>query len=126
MRPAARGFTLIEVLVALAIAAIALAALSRAAVQSAGTSNTLIEHQLASWVADDHLTRLRLSGDWPRTATTEGTRGFAGREYEWRQVVLATPDPDLRRVEITIQPPGSQSGSVRLAAYVRNRVQGAR
>jgi general secretion pathway protein I len=126
MLRAGRGFTLIEVLVALAIAAIALAAISRAAVQSTGNSSALIEHQLAAWMADDHLTRLRISGEWPNTATTEGTRQFAGREYRWQQVVLATPDPDLRRVEVTVHQAASQRSSVRLAAYVRNRLRGAR
>lgn len=68
MRQAARGFTLIEVLVALAIVAIALAAVMRSVAVATDEQSRLRDRRLALMCAQDRWQELRLSGQPPRDA----------------------------------------------------------
>ena len=65
MHPRARGFTLVEVLVALAVLAIALAAVMRAMAQAVDTTVSLREHSVALWVAQNRLMEHEMRQDWP-------------------------------------------------------------
>jgi len=98
-----RGFTLIEVLVALAVLAIALAAVMRAVTQSIETTISLRDHLEAQWVAEDRMTEHQLRGDWLSIDTTTGTKEFNGREWRWREQVSATPIDKFRRVKIEVR-----------------------
>ena len=98
-----RGFTLIEVLVALAVLAIALSAIMRALSQSIDMSASLRDHNVALWVAQNRLAEHQIRNDWPAQDTTEGTSDMAGREWRWREQVSGTPEPALRRIEITVR-----------------------
>ncbi len=101
-RPTA-GFTLIEVLVALAVVAIALTAI----LGSSGTTVSSISHlrdsTLAQWVAENRMAELRLEGEWPSTGRNRGESEMAGREWHWEMTVEETQDDDLRRIEIAIR-----------------------
>jgi len=111
----ARGFTLIEVLMALTVLAIALAAVLRTVGQSIDLTVNLRDRQLASWVAQNRLIAHQLQNDWLSPDTTEGTVELSGREWRWREQVLTTPDPALRRIEIEIR---AATGEQRLARLV--------
>ena len=115
-----RGFTLVEVLVALAVLAIALAALMRSLAQSIDTSYVLREHTLAAWVAQDRLVMHQLKLDWPSTDTTDGENEVSGEKWFWREKVIATPEPKMRRIEITIRrQANSQNYQAMLVGYLR-------
>lgn len=96
------GFTLIEVLVALAILAVTLAAASRAAGLSLTTSADHRDRLLATWVADNRLAMHVAQNDWVNTGEYEGSETQAGREFVWREVVSGTPNPRFRRVEVRV------------------------
>lgn len=98
-----RGFTLIEVLVALAVLAIALTAVMRTLAQSIDMSASLRDHNVALWVAQNRLAEHQIRKDWPAQDTTEGTTEMAGREWRWREQVSGTPEPALRRIEIEVR-----------------------
>lgn len=98
----ARGFTLIEVLVALAILAVALAAASRTSVMMADSSMELRQRLLAAWVAQNRLAELQARRAWPGTGTREGEAEQAGVKMVWREAVSTTPNPSFRRVEIRV------------------------
>lgn len=121
MRPSrrsARGFTLIEVLVALAILAVALAAASRAmGVLSAG-SVELRERLLAEWVAQNRLVELQARHAWPDPGTRTGETEQAGLKLTWRATVSGTPNPAFRRVEIQVGRPESAHALARLTGYL--------
>ena len=106
---ASRGFTLIEVLVALAVIAITLAAglqatgaLTRAAVRQS-------DQWLAQICAENELTRLRLQRQLPGTGDSEMPCEQAGRLLRVRLAVLPTPNPNFRRVDAVVE--GSVDGN---------------
>lgn len=96
-----RGFTLLEVLVALAVVALGLSAAFAATGQSARTAEQLRVRTLAQWAAADALTGLRLTGDLPR-GQPRREEEIAGRvwwiEYRVRQSAAET----LRDVEVRV------------------------
>jgi general secretion pathway protein I len=67
-----RGFTLIEVLVALAIVALGMGALLAALSSAAGNVQALREKTLAQWVALNQVADARLNLQAPSIGTTEG------------------------------------------------------
>lgn len=97
-----RGFTLVEVLVALAIISIALLAALRVA--GAGTSSIgeLRARLLAGWVAENVLAEQRARGEWPSLGVQRGAQRQAGLEFVWREEVIATPNVAFRRVDIRV------------------------
>ena len=116
-----RGFTLIEVLVALAIVAVALAAGMRALAQTADGATTLKLRTLALWVAENRLAQAQLRAPWPATGTTTGSELQAGVPFAWRETVSATPNPAFRRIEIVVaQPEQADYALARLVGYLGN------
>jgi general secretion pathway protein I len=97
-----RGFTLFEVMVALAIVAIALTAAMRAANLGTDSAIELKTRTLASWVAQNRLAGQTAMGDWPVTGSYTGTETQAGIVFVWQEQVSATPSPIFRRVEINV------------------------
>lgn len=98
------GFTLVEVLVALAVLTIALAAVMRAMSQSIDTSGNLRDRTIAMWVAQNRLATHQIQHDWPELNTSEGTTDMVGREWRWREQVTAAPgEPDLRQIHIEVR-----------------------
>ena len=121
MRSPARGFTLVEVLVALAVLAIALAAVMRSMAQAIDTTATLRQHEVALWVAENRLVQHEMSQDWPSVDTTNGDADMGGRKWYWREQVSTTPEPKIRRIEITIRETADSKETVaKLVGYLRN------
>ena len=97
-----RGFTLIEVLVALAIVAITLGAGIRAAGSLTSNTARLAEVTAAQWCADNQLTALKLSqgqGRFPDIGDSDFSCEQLGRTYAGKLVVRPTPNPNFRRVD---------------------------
>lgn len=99
-----RGFTLIEVLVALAIISVALLAALRAAGQGTNSVRELRSRVFAGWVAQNLLATQRARGDWPPLGTQRGTESQGGIEFVWREEIVATPNPAFHRVNVTVSP----------------------
>jgi general secretion pathway protein I len=111
--PRIRGFTLVEVLVALAILAVALAAAGRSVALS---TNSGADHKLrvlAGFVAENRMAELAARRAWPGVGVTEGSERQAGIEFRWRAEIVATPHPLLRRVEIRVADPDDASHELR-------------
>lgn len=104
------GFTLIEVLVALAIVAIGMAAVMGALTSSANTISYLRDKTFAQWVALNQIANLRLSGQQPPTGNSDGDTDFAGRSWHWRQEVVATQIPGVERIDISVRPADLKAG----------------
>ncbi len=97
------GFTLVEVLVALAVVAIALAA----GLQATGALTRSAERQSEQWLAqlcaENELTRLRLERQLPNVGESTTNCIQAGRTLIVRLSVLPTPNPNFRRVDAVVE-----------------------
>ena len=96
------GFTLVEVLVALAIVSIALLASLRVAGQGTTNVDELRARLLAGWVAENLLAEQRARGVWLPLGMQRGTERQGGIEFAWRKEVIATPNAAFRRVDVRV------------------------
>jgi len=99
------GFTLIEVVVALAVIALALAAATTAVSSNIRNAAGLQQRTYAHWVAMNKMTELQLDGQWPSIRTTKGSSLMARQEWFWAMKISKTPDGfDLiRRVDVMVR-----------------------
>ncbi|MDS0857233.1 type II secretion system minor pseudopilin GspI [Burkholderia pseudomultivorans] len=116
----ARGFTMIEVLVALAIIAIALAASIRAVGTMATGASDLHRRLLAGWSADNALAQLRLAHAWPAVGDQSFDCSQGNVQLVCSQRVSATPNPVFRRVEISVSMPGRSGVLAQMVTVVAN------
>lgn len=100
--PVQRGFTLLEVLVALAVVALALTAMIKTAGNSAGNLAHLKHKTMAHWIAMDRITELRTVRKWPSRGTRRDEVEMFGTEWTWIQRVSDTESPHLREVEVSV------------------------
>lgn len=98
----AYGFTLIEVLVALAILAVALGAAARSTGIAADNALLLKKKTLASWVASNRLSHHQTFDPWPAPGESSGSAEQAGLGFIWRETIQGTPNPGFRKIEITV------------------------
>lgn len=96
------GFTLIEVLVALAIISIALLASLRVAGAGTNSVGELRARLLAGWVAENILAEQRARGTWLPLGMQHGTEHQGGIEFTWREEVIVTPNSLFRRVDVRV------------------------
>lgn len=118
-RMTSRGFTLVEVLVAVAVLAIALAAVIGAMARQADNAGYLKQKTLALWVAHNRLAEVQLQSEVPSTGRSDGKAEMGGFEWQWEAVVRATEDPRLRRIDIVVRRPEDKKGSlVQLSGFL--------
>lgn len=97
-----KGFTLIEVLVAVAVLALAMGAVLVSSTQYAENAIYLRDKTFASWVAHNQLNEWHIQEKWPKPGKQEGESEMAGRDWYWNAEILKTPDPQVRRVNLSI------------------------
>ena len=109
-----RGFTLVEILVALAIVAVALSA----GLQATGALTRLAERQSQQWLAqlcaENELARLRLQAQLPPVGESTQRCEQLGQVLTVRLTVNSTPNPSFRRVEAAVDNPDPAAGGGRL------------
>jgi general secretion pathway protein I len=97
-----RAFTLVEVMVALAIIALSLTAIASKMSRMIDTSNSMRERTYASWIAQNKITELRLANVIPEVTTTSGDLEYANSQWRWRAVVSESGIENLFRVDVEV------------------------
>lgn len=107
-----RGFTLLEVIVALAVIALALLALVRTAGLGAAALAHETELTLAQFVAANVMSEARLREGAPALGRRDGVATMGPREFKWELVVQATEEPSIRRLDVRVFPAGDPEHAV--------------
>ena len=97
-----RGFTLLEVLIALAILAISSLAIMSQSRQSLSQLDQLQLKSTAALVADNQLALVQIAEHWPKLGSFSQSATFADRQWRITTQVTATSDPWFRKVEVTV------------------------
>ena len=97
-----RGFTLIEVLVALLIVAVTLGAGIKAAGALTNNAARLEEVGMAQWCADNELVELKLSHQFPGIGDKEFSCNQLGRSFKGQLLIRSTPNPNFRRADAIV------------------------
>ncbi|MBL3589810.1 MAG: type II secretion system minor pseudopilin GspI [gamma proteobacterium endosymbiont of Lamellibrachia anaximandri] len=114
-----QGFTLLEVLVALAILAIALASVVKVSANQSLNAEHLRDKTMAHWVAMNQLTQLQVSRRWPAQGTNTGKSEMGLREWHWQSKITNTRDDRVRQVEISVFRNSDDDASVtRLVSFI--------
>jgi general secretion pathway protein I len=98
-----RAFTLIEVMLAMAVFAIAGTALLGVATNNSRSLAHLEKNIIANWVAANQLVDASLDKSWPPKNNQKGKVEMAGAEWHWRQKVIKTTDNNMRAVNIEVR-----------------------
>jgi general secretion pathway protein I len=98
------GFTLLEVLVALAILALTMGAVIRAVGGYTANQAYLRDRTLATWVARNVLVEQQVQDAWPSVGELKGTTEMGGRDWRWLGTVSQTDEEDLRRLDVKVRP----------------------
>ena len=119
-RSPARGFTLVEVVVALAIVAVGMLAVFKTIGDTVNNVSYLRDRSFAAWIADNRITGIRLSGQMPSVDETEGDLEYAGRRWHWTANVAQTPVEGIRRIDVRVRRDGDAEDSalVTMAGFV--------
>lgn len=109
-----RGFTLIEVLVALVIVALGVAAVMTSLVSSADGTTRLRERSFAEWVAANRILETRLAKEFPALGSSEGKASMGGRDFQWRQRVERTAIDGVVAIVVEVRAEGAPDWLVTL------------
>jgi general secretion pathway protein I len=107
------GFTLIEMLVALAIFSLAALALLRLQGVALATTARLDEGALAGIAAQNLAVEAMVASQPPTLGVTTGRETVGGRDWQWTQTVRRSPDPRLQLIEIVVKDPDGRVAASR-------------
>ena len=98
-----KGFTLLEVIVALAVLAIALAALIKGTADNANNAAYLRDKTLAHWVGMNVVAEQRLQAKWNEHGVERGDEEMGNHTWYWSAKLSKTFDEDVRRLEVEVR-----------------------
>ena len=117
------GFTLLEIVITVAIFAVASTALIRNASNSVIQTLSIQDRTIGHWFAENELEELRSAPRteefFPSVGTDRETVTMANRDWELKIQVESTENPDMRRVEVTVFDEQNLDAEVaRLAGFI--------
>ena len=113
-----RGFTLLEVMVALTVASLSLFAVMASISQMVDTSTTIRDRTYASWIAQNKLAELRLQNTTPEIGESSGEVDYANLEWRWEATISETGVENLHRVDVDIFFAGNDNAVWRSTGFI--------
>ena len=102
MNNSSKGFTLLEVMVALLIVAVAMGGAIKVMGNAARNTTRLVDKTFANWVALNQIAELRIKSDWPKLGELKGEQEMSDRNWKWLQTTIKTDDENIKRVEVSV------------------------
>ena len=99
----ASGFTLLEIMVALAVLALAMGALVKTASDYTRNQTYLRDRTMTAWVARNVLVQHQLENQWPRVGERKGTLEMGWQEWGWLAKITQTEEEKLRRIDVDVR-----------------------
>jgi general secretion pathway protein I len=97
-----KAFTLIEIMVALAIIALTMGAIIENTTASTRNALYLQEKTIATWIAMNQISLVRARREWTSVSNKKGEVEMANREWIWKMQILKTDDPNMRRLNVDV------------------------
>lgn len=119
------GFTLLEVLIALAVLALGMTAVIGAAGSSTRLGSELRDRTFADWVAMNELTSIRLAKTAPGSGSLNGDADMAGEKWHWKATITTTADPNLLRIDVVVAPEDKPDDTLETVSGFMGKPQGA-
>jgi len=111
-----KGFTLIEVLVAMSIVVISFVALYSGLLQMVSATTLMQEKTLATWIAYDRITELRLTDEYPDVGELEGEVEMGRINWRYVREIRATASDDIRQVIVRVAPQDDPENYIGIAS----------
>lgn len=96
------GFTLLELLVAMAIFATAGMAIMQSSSAHIRSLSQLDDLTMASYIANNQMQLAMIETEWPGKEKDQGQVEMANRNWLWQQQLTRVPDEDLRLIQISV------------------------
>lgn len=116
-----RGFSLLEVLVALAVLAIGMAALVRTAALQTDGLRSARDRTYAQWVASDVIAETRLANNAPASGIREGEATMGGQRWHWRMQIAPTAVAGIRRLDVSVYASNGKQPVLMLSGFLGAR-----
>jgi general secretion pathway protein I len=113
-----KGFTLLEVIVALVILTLTMGGLVKSIGDGAANQNAIEERTFAQWVAMNQIAKMQLESPQIKTGSSSGVEEMAGRQWAWKQIIEKTTDPSVHRIIVTAGREGQTSELARTIGYL--------
>ncbi len=120
----ARGFTLLEIVIAVAVVGLGMAAAFTTINRVAFNASFLRDKTLGNWVALNKIAELRLEAAAPEAGESSGEEEFAGQTFRWESEVIETGVEDLRRVDIIIRYADEDRQVAKVSGFLGPAAQG--
>jgi general secretion pathway protein I len=103
------GFTLLEVLVALAIVSVGLLAVSSSLTQSISVTDGIEQRTIATWLVGNRMSELRMERAFTSSGSTSSETKMAGRNWKIVENYFSTANPKISRIVIEVFPEASET-----------------
>ncbi|MET1256728.1 type II secretion system minor pseudopilin GspI [Aliikangiella maris] len=124
LRFSGKGFTLLEVLIAMVIFGTTVAFLVRNLTEQQRAHTDIGVRTIAHWVALNKMAEVRMAEQWPDIGVTRGDMEMRDHKWYWLQTVSNTSEKQLRQVEIEVRmEQDDENPSTRFIGFIANKVQ---